>query len=336
MTEKQDTINILAIESSCDDTAAAVIQNGKILANIVSSQLIHQQYGGVIPELASRAHQQNIVKVISKALEKAEMSTDQLHAVAYTQGPGLMGSLLVGSQFAKGLCLASNLPSIGVNHLEAHVAAHYIEQQQRFPMICLLVSGGHTQLILVKSELDMSVLGSTLDDAAGEAFDKTAKLLNLPYPGGPLIDQYAELGNDKAFEFPVAKLEDYQFSYSGLKTALLYFLQKQTDPSAFIEKHLNDICASMRKAIVKPLIRQLEKAALAHNVQTIAIAGGVSANALLRRSVIALGEKHQWRTLIPAFEYCTDNAAMIAMVAHYKYLNQDFTPLNALPFSRMD
>jgi N6-L-threonylcarbamoyladenine synthase len=326
----------LAIESSCDDTAAAVIQNGKILANIVSSQLIHQQYGGVIPELAGRAHQQHIVKVVQKALESAQISTDQLHAIGYTQGPGLMGSLLVGSQFAKGLCLALKLPSIGVNHLEAHVAAHYIEQKQRFPMICLLVSGGHTQLILVKSELDMTILGSTLDDAAGEAFDKTAKLLNLPYPGGPLIDKYAELGNDKAFEFPVAKLNDYQFSYSGLKTALLYFLKKQSDPNAFIQEHLNDICASMRKAIVKPLIQQLEKAAIANNVETIAIAGGVSANTLLRRSVLKLGEKHQWQTLIPAFEYCTDNAAMIAMVAHYKFLNKDFTPLNALPFSRMD
>ena len=336
MTEKQDTINILAIESSCDDTAAAVIQNGKILANIVSSQLIHQQYGGVIPELAGRAHQQHIVKVVEQALKSSNIDKHQLQAIAYTQGPGLMGSLMVGSQFAKGLCLALNIPSIGVNHLEAHVAAHFIEQTPQFPMLCLLVSGGHTQLLLVKSELDMSLIGSTLDDAAGEAFDKTAKLLNLPYPGGPLIDQLAELGNDKAFEFPTAKLAPYQFSYSGLKTALLYFLQKQAEPSKFIQDHLNDICASMRKAIVAPLIKQLEQAAIDHNIQTIAIAGGVSANKLLRRSVIELGHKHQWNTLIPAFEYCTDNAAMIAMVGHYKFLKGAFTPLNALPFARMD
>lgn len=336
MTQKQDTITLLAIESSCDDTAAAVIKNGKILANIVSSQEIHQEYGGVIPELAGRAHQQNILPVVKKALSSAGLKASDLDAVAYTQGPGLMGSLLVGSHFTKGLCLALGIPSIGVNHLQAHVAAHYLHETiPNFPFLCLLVSGGHTQIIKVKAPLEMEIIGSTIDDAAGEAFDKTAKMLGLPYPGGPLIDQYAELGNPLAYQFPIAKVEAYGYSFSGLKTSLLYFLQKEIkkDPD-FIANHLNDICASMRYTIVKTLLDKFEKAAMDLGIQEIGIAGGVSANKLLRKEFENLGLKKHWKTFIPKFEYCTDNAAMIAVVGHYKYLAGQSSSLDALPFAR--
>jgi N6-L-threonylcarbamoyladenine synthase len=336
MTQKQDTITLLAIESSCDDTAAAVIRNGKILANIVSSQEIHKEYGGVIPELAGRAHQQHILPVVKKALEEAGIEAKELVGIAYTQGPGLMGSLLVGGHFTKGMCMALNIPSIGVNHLQAHVAAHYLNETiPKFPFLCLLVSGGHTQIIKVKAPLEMEIIGSTIDDAAGEAFDKSAKMLGLPYPGGPLVDQYAELGNPLAYQFPIARIDGYGYSFSGLKTSLLYFLQKgvKEDPD-FIKKNLNDICASMRYTIVKTLLDKFEKAAKEAGVEEIGIAGGVSANKLLRKEFEKLAAKNGWKAFIPKFEYCTDNAAMIAIVGHYKYLAGESTPLNALPFAR--
>ncbi len=336
MTQKQDTITLLAIESSCDDTAAAIIRNCKILANVVSGQEIHGKYGGVIPELAGRAHQQHILPVIKKALEKAGISPAELDAIAYTRGPGLMGSLLVGSHFAKGMAMALRKPTIGINHLEAHVAAHYLGVElPQFPFLCLLVSGGHTQILKVRNFMEMEIIGSTIDDAAGEAFDKTAKMLGLPYPGGPLIDKYAESGNPHAFTFPIARLEGYDYSFSGLKTSLLYFLQKQKAIDAdFIEKNINDICASMRYTIIKTLLDKFEKAVVETGVKDIGIAGGVSANSLLRKEFELLGKKLGCKTFIPAFEYCTDNAAMIAAAAHYRYLAGEFTPLDAVPFAR--
>lgn len=336
MTQKQDTSIILAIESSCDDTAAAVIKDSKILANIVSSQTLHEQYGGVIPELAGRAHQQNILPVVQKALQDSGVDAQELDAIAYTRGPGLMGSLLVGSQFAKGMAMALKIPTLGINHLQAHIAAHYIaERKPNFPFLCLLVSGGHTQILLVKDFLDMEIIGSTLDDAAGEAFDKTAKMLGLPYPGGPLVDKLAEEGNPDAFKFPRANVEGYDYSFSGLKTSLLYFLRKniESDPH-FIENNLKDLCASMRYTIVSTLLNQFEKAILNYKVKDIGIAGGVSANKLLRRSFEELGRKHELNTFIPAFEYCTDNAAMIAIAGHYRFLKGEFNSLSDLPFAR--
>lgn len=336
MTQKQDKPIILAIESSCDDTAAAVIHNGKMLANIVAGQKIHEQYGGVIPELASRAHQQNILPVVHQALQKANKTLAEIDAIAYTQGPGLMGSLLVGSQFAKGISLALGIPTIGINHLQAHVSALYLaEQKPTFPFLCLLVSGGHTQIIKVKDFLTMEIIGSTIDDAAGEAYDKAAKMLKLPYPGGPLIDKYAQLGNAKAFQFPKAKIENYDYSFSGLKTSLLYFLQKNVkENSLFIEENLNDICASLQQNIVLTLLSKLEKACIDLNINCIGLAGGVSANSLLRSEFENLGKKHQWQTHIPAFEYCTDNAAMIAIAGHYQFLERNFSTLEEVPFTR--
>lgn len=336
MTQKQDTITILAIESSCDDTAASVIINNKIHANVVSSQQIHEQYGGVIPELAGRAHQQHIVPVVKAALHKANTSLDQLDAIAYTRGPGLMGSLLVGSQFAKGLSLSLNKPSIGVHHLHAHVAAHYLgDTLPNFPFLNLLVSGGHTQIILVKDFMDMEIIASTIDDAAGEAFDKAAKMLGLPYPGGPLIDQYAEQGNPKAFDFPIANLPNHEFSFSGLKTSILYFLNKnKANQPNFIEDHLVDICASIRYTIVKTLLSKFEKIAKEHNINDLGIAGGVSANRLLRKEFENMCNRLGKRAFVPKFEYCTDNAAMIASAAHYLYLDKKFNALSDLPFSR--
>ncbi len=336
MTQKQDNPLILAIESSCDDTAAAVLHNGKMLANIVAGQKIHEQYGGVVPELASRAHQQNILPVVHQALKNAQKTLSDIDAIAYTQGPGLMGSLLVGSQFAKGLSLALNIPTIGINHLQAHVAALYLAQQKpAFPFLCLLVSGGHTQIIKVKNYLDMEIIGTTIDDAAGEAYDKAAKMLNLPYPGGPLIDKYAQLGNANPFKFPKAKIQNYDYSFSGLKTALLYFLQKNVKENAlFIAENLNNICASLQQNIVATLLQKLEKAAIENNIKHIGLAGGVSANSLLRKEFEDLGLKHQWKTHIPAFEYCTDNAAMIAIAGYYQYLEGNFTALNAINYSR--
>ena len=329
-------IKILAIESSCDDTAAAIIENGRVLSNVIATQAVHEQFGGVVPEMASRAHIENIVPTIAVALQQAEMKIEDLNAVAFTQAPGLIGSLLVGASFAKAFAQAKNLPLIGVQHMQAHVLAHFIEEPKpSFPLLCLTVSGGHTQLVLCKDYLDMQVIGETIDDAAGEAFDKTAKMLGLPYPGGPMIDKLAAEGNPKRFDFPMSNMPDYQFSFSGMKTALLYFLQKEkkSNPN-FIAENIKDICASMQYTIVESLIRKLKKAAKDLSIQHIGIAGGVSANSGLRSAVVNLGVENNWQTFIPAFQYCTDNAAMIAITAHYKYLAQQFVNLDAVPTAR--
>lgn len=328
---------ILAIESSCDETSASVISNGKVLNNIIASQAVHRKYGGVVPELASRAHQQNIVWVIEEALQKAGKTTTDLEAVAFTRGPGLIGSLLVGVSFAKGLVLGLNIPLIEVNHLQAHVLAHFIDDPKpAFPFLCLTVSGGHTQIIVVKDYLEMEVIGQTQDDAVGEAFDKAAKIMGLPYPGGPLVDQYAQLGNPRAFSFPDTVMPGLDFSFSGIKTAFLYFLrdEKLKNP-AFVDENLNDICASLQQHLVTMLLTRLERASRQTGIKNIAIAGGVSANSGLRKSLQAMGEKNGWSVFIPAFEYCTDNAAMIAMAAHYKFLRNEFSPLDITPLARM-
>lgn len=329
-------MRILAIESSCDDTAAAVMDNGALLSNIIATQTVHQQYGGVVPEMASRAHIRNIVPVVSIALDQAQCALEDIEAIAYTQSPGLIGSLLVGASFAKSLAQARNIPLITVHHMQAHVLAHFIaDPKPSFPFLCLTVSGGHTQLVLCNSPLDMKVVGETIDDAAGEAFDKTAKMLGLPYPGGPLIDKLATEGNPKSFQFPVAKLPNFQFSFSGLKTSILYFLEKQkaTQPN-FVAERLADICASVQQCIIDNLLYQLEKAAKDLGVQQIGIAGGVSANSGLRAAVTALGQKNNWQVFVPDFEFCTDNAAMIAMAAHYKQMAGQFSDLSSSPSAR--
>jgi N6-L-threonylcarbamoyladenine synthase len=328
---------ILAIESSCDETSASVIRNGKVLNNIIATQAIHQKYGGVVPELASRAHQQNIVATVDKALKTSGTAKTDLDAVAFTRGPGLMGSLLVGTSFAKGLAMGLNIPLIEVNHMQAHVIAHFIDEPvPAFPFLCLTVSGGHTQIIVVKDHLDMKVIGQTQDDAVGEAFDKSAKILGLPYPGGPLIDQYAQQGNATAFKFPETSMPGLDFSFSGIKTAFLYFLRdaKVSNPK-FVDENLYDICASLQHHLIKMLLNRLLQASQQTGIRTIAIAGGVSANSGLRKSLQVLGAKQGWSVFIPAFEYCTDNAAMIAMTAHYKFLKGEFTGLDVTPLARM-
>ncbi len=336
MPQKQD-ITILAIESSCDDTAAAIINNGKIRSNIVSSQQVHEQYGGVVPELASRAHQQHIVPVVDAALKEAGVTKHDLDAVSFTQGPGLLGSLMVGANFAKSLALGLNIPLIGVNHLDAHVLAHFIDgNNPRFPFICLLVSGGHTQLIKVNSPSDFEILGKTRDDAAGEAFDKTAKMLGLPYPGGPVLDKLAQNGDRGRFKFPDSRVEALDFSFSGLKTAVLYFIRDEEKKDAnFVEQNLNDICASIQHTIVSYLMRKLKKAVKETGIKEVAIAGGVSANSGLRAAVTELANKHHWKVHIPELEYCTDNAAMIAQTAHFQFLEKNFLTQEAVPFARI-
>ncbi|MDO9275817.1 MAG: tRNA (adenosine(37)-N6)-threonylcarbamoyltransferase complex transferase subunit TsaD [Lutibacter sp.] len=324
------SIYILGIESSCDDTSAAVICNGKVLTNVVANQEIHAKYGGVVPELASRAHQQNIVPVIQQAIQQANIDKKQLSAIAFTRGPGLMGSLLVGSSFARSLSLALNIPLIPVNHMQAHVLAHFIddENQQKppFPFLCLTISGGHTQIVKITDYFTMEVIGETLDDAVGEAFDKSAKILGLPYPGGPFVDKYARLGNPNAFEFSKPKMADLNFSFSGLKTGILYFIQKKVKENPnFIEENLNDICASIQRTIVEILFDKLEKAVELTGIKHIAIAGGVSANSEIRGTLKATEEKFGWKTYIPKFEYTTDNAGMIAIVGYLKYLENDFS-----------
>ena len=327
---KDKSIYILGIESSCDDTSAAVICNGKVLTNVVENQEIHAKYGGVVPELASRAHQQNIVPVIQQAIQQANIDKKQLSAIAFTRGPGLMGSLLVGSSFARSLSLALDIPLISVNHMQAHVLAHFIddEKQQKppFPFLCLSISGGHTQIVKITSYFDMEVIGETLDDAVGEAFDKSAKILGLPYPGGPFVDKYARLGNPNAFEFSKPKMADLNFSFSGLKTGILYFVQKKVKENPnFIAENLNDICASIQRTIVEILFDKLEKAVELTGIKHIAIAGGVSANSEIRETLKATEEKFGWKTYIPKFEYTTDNAGMIAIVGYLKYLENDFS-----------
>lgn len=327
---------ILAIESSCDETSAAIINNGQIQANIIATQKIHEKYGGVVPELASRAHQQNIIPVVQEALQKANVSKSDLNAVAFTQGPGLLGALLVGSSFAKSFAQGLNIPLIGVNHMQAHILAHFIDDPKpSFPFLCLTVSGGHTQIVLVKSHLEMEIIGETIDDAVGEAFDKSAKILGLPYPGGPLIDKYAKEG-EPVYQFADVEMEKFNYSFSGLKTSILYFLQKEVKKDEdFIEKNLHNICASIQKCLIDTLTKKLIKAAHKLNINQIAIAGGVSANSGLRSELNRLANKHNWKVYIPDFQYCTDNAAMIAVTAHYKYEKEEFVGLASIPNPRM-
>ena len=333
------SITILAIESSCDETAASVIVNGKILSNFIANQTIHEKYGGVVPELASRAHMENIVPVVDAALKKAfpaqtpQESLHKIDAIAFTQAPGLIGSLLVGAQFAKSLALALNKPLIAVHHMQAHVLANLIDDPKpSFPFLCLTVSGGHTQIVRCNSASDMVILGETIDDAAGEAFDKISKLLGLPYPGGPILDKLARLGNPKAFVFAKPQVPHLDYSFSGLKTSVLYFLQKQS--AEFIKENLNDLCASVQHTIVEILLKQLKKAIQQTGIREFCIAGGVSANSGLREGVIQLAKKTNSTLYLPAFEYCTDNAAMIAMAAHFKYIEGAFENLDVMAHAR--
>lgn len=326
----ENPIYVLAIESSCDDTSASVICNDKILSNIVANQAIHAEYGGVVPELASRAHQQNIVPVVQQAIQKANIDKKDLNAIAFTRGPGLMGSLLVGTSFAKSLALSLGIPLIDVNHMQGHILAHFIDEEgaekPEFPFICLTISGGHTQIVKVSNYFDMEVLGETIDDAVGEAFDKTAKILNLPYPGGPLVDKYAKLGNPKAYKFTRPKVGDLDFSFSGLKTAILYFIQKEEKANPnFVEENMNDICASVQDTIVGILMTKLKNAVKLTGIKQVAIAGGVSANSEIRKQLKETEIKHGWKTFIPKFEYTTDNAGMIAITGYLKYLEKSYS-----------
>ena len=347
--ETGGSIHILAIESSCDETSASVCRDGNILSNITANQTVHEKYGGVVPELASRAHIQNIIPVVATALSSANCELPSMDAIAFTQSPGLIGSLLVGSQFAKSLALALNKPLIAVHHMQAHVLANLIDDPKpAFPFLCLTVSGGHTQIVLCKSPTKMKVIGETIDDAAGEAFDKSAKLLGLPYPGGPLIDKYAQHGNPNRFHFPEPQLPALNFSFSGLKTSILYFLQNagkshvykeenvasEEDRKRFIEENLADLCASIQQRIVSILINKLKKAVVQTGINDVCIAGGVSANSGLRSSLQEAGKKYHWNTFIPAFEYCTDNAAMIGITAYYKFLEKDFADLSITASAR--
>lgn len=320
---QKDTI-ILGIESSCDDTSAAIIKNETILSNIIAGQKIHEAYGGVVPELASRAHQQNIIPVVDMAIKRAGVELNDIDAIAFTRGPGLLGSLVVGTSFSKALSLSLGIPMIDVNHMHGHVLAHFIDDEgkskPKFPFLCLTVSGGHTQIVLVKDYLVMEQIGSTIDDAAGEAFDKSAKLLGFPYPGGPLIDKHAKEGNPDKFEFAKPQISDYNYSFSGLKTSILYFLQKEKDRNPkFIEENLNDLCASIQKTIIEILFKKLKKASKELGIKEIAIAGGVSANSGLRNELTKTGAELGWNIYIPKFEYCTDNAAMIAITGKFMY-----------------
>jgi N6-L-threonylcarbamoyladenine synthase len=327
---------LLAIESSCDETAAAVCKDGQILSNIIATQQVHEQFGGVVPELASRAHMQHIVPVVNRALQESGIQAEELDAIAFTQAPGLIGALLVGAQFARSMALALDKPLITVHHMQAHVVANLIDEPRPdFPFLCLTVSGGHTQLVVVESPTRMRVIGETIDDAAGEAFDKSAKLLGLPYPGGPLIDVYAQKGNPKAFRFPEPQIPELNFSFSGLKTAILYFIQEhQKETPSFIQDRLPDICASIQSRIVSILLNKVKKAAIETGIRNICLAGGVSANSGLRAGLEELGKKNGWKTYYPALAYCTDNAAMIALSAYYKYLENDFADLSATPTAR--
>ncbi|MBC5774876.1 tRNA (adenosine(37)-N6)-threonylcarbamoyltransferase complex transferase subunit TsaD [Pontibacter sp. KCTC 32443] len=328
---------ILAIESSCDETSAAVIRGGKVLSNIIATQAVHEKYGGVVPELASRAHQQNIIPVVTEALNTANVTKNELSAVAFTRGPGLLGALLVGCSFAKSFALGLNIPLIDVNHMQAHILAHFIEDPKpNFPFLCLTVSGGHTQIVLVKDHLDMEIIGQTTDDAVGEAFDKTAKMLGLPYPGGPMLDKAAAQGNPKAFEFPVGNMPGYDYSFSGIKTSVLYFLRDRTKENPnFVQENINDICASVQHTLIKTLLKKVVQATKDLGIKEVAIAGGVSANSGLRAALQDYAKKYNWNVYIPAFQYCTDNAGMIAMAAHYQYLKGDFADQYASPDPRM-
>ncbi|GAA0723282.1 tRNA (adenosine(37)-N6)-threonylcarbamoyltransferase complex transferase subunit TsaD [Aquimarina litoralis] len=333
-------VYILGIESSCDDTSAAILCNDRVLSNVVASQKIHEQYGGVVPELASRAHQQNIVPVIDQAIKQAGITKEDLTAIAFTRGPGLMGSLLVGTSFAKSLALALDIPLIDVNHMQAHILAHFIDEEgfdkPEFPFLALTISGGHTQVVKVTNHFDMEIIGETIDDAVGEAFDKSAKILGLPYPGGPLVDKYAQLGNPKAFPFTKPRVDGLNFSFSGLKTGILYFVQKQLKENPnFIEENLHDVCASIQYTIINILIDKLKKASKETGIKSIAIGGGVSANSGIRKALKEGEFKYGWKTFVPKFEYTTDNAAMIGIVGYLKYLQQDFTDMSIVAKARI-
>ena len=356
-----EKVFILGIESSCDETSAAVICNEMVLSNVIAGQeLVHRFYGGVVPELASRAHQQKIIPVVEEALRKANITKNELHAVAFTRGPGLMGALLVGVSFAKSFAMGLNIPLIDVNHMHGHILAHFLQpsvqhpaefkQVPSYPFLCLTVSGGHTQIVKVSSPFELEYLGQTIDDAAGEAFDKSAKLLGLPYPGGPLVDKYAKQGNPKAFKFPEPRIEGLDFSFSGLKTSILYFLQNagrsnvykesflatESERQQFIDNNLPDICASIQDRIISILLNKLKKASEETGITNICMAGGVSANSGLRTGLQELGKKSGWNVFIPAFEYCTDNAAMIAITGYYKFLNNDFSSLDIAATARAE
>lgn len=336
---KPTSPTIIGIESSCDDTSAAVLKGNTILSNVVAGQQVHEKYGGVVPELASRAHQENIIPVVDQALKEANITANELDAIAFTKGPGLLGSLLVGTSFAKSLAMSLDKPLIEVNHMEAHLLAHFIDDcpdgPPTFPFLCLTVSGGHTQLVLVKSYFEMEVIGETIDDAAGEAFDKAAKLLQLPYPGGPVVDKLAREGNAQKFEFPIPRIEGLNYSFSGLKTSLLYFLQQNLDKDPkFIEKNTKDICASYQEAITTFLVQKLKRAADEYDIKTIVLAGGVSANSGLREKITQVAQKKQWETHFPPLKYCTDNGAMIAIAGKFKFEKGLFSSLDTLPTAR--
>ncbi|MCF8381553.1 MAG: tRNA (adenosine(37)-N6)-threonylcarbamoyltransferase complex transferase subunit TsaD [Bacteroidales bacterium] len=336
------SITILAIESSCDDTAAAVLKDGYILSSVIANQEVHKKYGGVVPELASRAHQQNIIPVVEVALQNAQMKTGDIDAIAFTRGPGLLGSLLVGTSFAKAFALARNIPMVEVHHLQAHILVHFIKEAVKkdfpsFPFLCLLVSGGHSQIVLVKDYLDMEIVGQTIDDAAGEAFDKSAKLLNLPYPGGPFIDKLAKEGDSSKFSFSKPRLKNLDYSFSGLKTSFLYFLRDELKKDEdFIEKNKADLAASLQKTIIDILMDKLILASEKYGIDQIALAGGVSANSGLRDALNAEASKRNWKAFIPAFSLTTDNAAMIAITAYYKYMKKDFADQSIAPKARME
>lgn len=335
---------ILAIESSCDDTSAAVIRDGILLSNVTASQSVHEEFGGVVPELASRAHQLNIVPVVDAALKRAEVEAKDLSAIAFTRGPGLLGSLLVGVSYAKGMALSLGIPLVEVNHLQAHILAHFIktnseascsEASPSFPFLCLLVSGGNSQIVLVKSHRDMEIIGQTIDDAAGEAFDKCAKIMGLPYPGGPWIDRLAKEGNAEVFQFAKPNIPSYNYSFSGLKTSFLYFLRDHLKENEnFIEENKADLCASLQKTIIDILINKLKRAAKDLKINEIAVAGGVSANSGLRDALLDLGRRHRWKVHIPPFSYTTDNAAMVCQAGYFKYLDGEFCPMDAVPYAK--
>jgi len=337
-----NTTIILGIESSCDDTSASVIRDGVMLSNVIANQAVHASYGGVVPELASRAHQLNIIPVVHEALKRAGVEKNQLNAIAFTRGPGLLGSLLVGTSFAKGFAQSLQIPLVDVNHLQAHVLAHFIsegkpdEQRPEFPFLCLLVSGGNSQIVLVKAYDDMEVIGQTIDDAAGEAFDKCAKVMGLPYPGGPHIDRLAKEGNPKAFAFNKPQIPDYNYSFSGLKTSFLYLLRDRVKENPnFVEENLNDLCASLQSTVIDILMAKLRKAAKDLNINQVAVAGGVSANSALRQAFHDHAAKYNWKVYIPPFAFTTDNAAMIAITGYFKYQHQDFCSIEEVPFSRV-
>ena len=346
------SVVILAIESSCDDTSAAVIRDGVLLSNVTASQRVHEEFGGVVPELASRAHQLNIVPVVDAALRRAGVENKELSAIAFTRGPGLLGSLLVGTGFAKGLALSLGIPLVEVNHLQGHVLAHFVEPSEalkaatpsmanveirhpKFPFLCLLVSGGNSQIVLVKAYNQMEIIGQTIDDAAGEAFDKCAKVMGLPYPGGPWIDKLAKEGNPQAFQFSKPHIPGYDYSFSGLKTSFLYFLRDHLKENPdFIEQHKADLCASLQATVIDILMNKLKRAALDLGVRQVAVAGGVSANSGLRQAFIDYGRRYHWDVFIPPFSFTTDNAAMVCQAGYFKYLDHDFCPIDAVPYAK--